>query len=133
MSLPNGYKRLEYIQSTGTQYVDTGVVATANTAIHFNFSDLVLPRTGDYALLGSAWGLLSLLYSSTSAVKWYSSGNATATVSTTSINEVILTPTSIKATPPDSFATLSCNFSLSYSESELSICFLISLSLQMIV
>lgn len=25
MSLPNGYKRLEYIQSSGTQYVDTGV------------------------------------------------------------------------------------------------------------
>ena len=97
MSLPSGYKRLEYIQSTGTQYVDTGVVATANTEIHFKFSDLVLPRTGDHALLGSAWGLLSLLYSSTSAVKWYSSGNATASVSTTSINEVILTPTSMKA------------------------------------
>ena len=95
--LPSGFTKLAYIQSSGTQYVDTGVVATANTAIHFNFSDLVLPRTGDYALLGSAWGRLSLLYRSTSAVKWYSSGNATATVSTTSINEVILTPTLMKA------------------------------------
>ena len=25
MSLPSGYKRLEYIQSTGTQYIDTGL------------------------------------------------------------------------------------------------------------
>ena len=25
MALPSGYKRLEYIQSSGTQYVDTGV------------------------------------------------------------------------------------------------------------
>ena len=97
MSLPSGYTQLEYIQSSGTQYVDTGVVATANTAIHFKFSELVLPRTGDHALLGSSWGLLSLLYSSTSAVKWYSSGNATASVSTTSINKVILTPTSMEA------------------------------------
>ena len=97
MSLPSGYKRLEYIQSSGTQYVDTGIVATANTAIHFNFSDLVLPKAGDHALLGSAWGRLSLLYRSTGAVKWYSSGMATASVSTTSINSVILTPTSMEA------------------------------------
>ena len=110
--LPSGFTKLAYIQSSGTQYVNTGVVATVNTAIHFNFSDLVLPRTGDYALLGSAWGLLSLLYNSTSAVKWYSSGNATASVSTTSINEVILTSTSIKAngtsytvTAPSSYPT----------------------------
>ena len=95
--LPSGFTKLAYIQSSGTQYVDTGVVATANTAIHFNFSDLVLPKAGDHALLGSAWGLLSLLYSSTSAVKWYSSGMATASVSTTSINSVILTPTSMEA------------------------------------
>ena len=38
-------------------------------------------------------------------------------------------PTSIKATPPESFAILSFNFSLSYSESELSICFFIILTL----
>ena len=110
--LPSGFTKLAYIQSSGTQYVDTGVVATVNTAIHFNFSDLVLPKTGDHALLGSAWGRLSLLYRSTSAVKWYSSGMATATVSTTSINEVILTPTSMKAngisytvTAPSSYPT----------------------------
>ena len=33
MSLPSGYKRLEYIQSSGTQYIDTLVDVTANKAI----------------------------------------------------------------------------------------------------
>lgn len=43
MSLPSGYKRLEYIKSTGTQYVDTLFNPTQNTK-------LVL----DMAFLGSA-------------------------------------------------------------------------------
>ena len=38
-------------------------------------------------------------------------------------------PTSIKATPPDNFAARSASFSLSYSESDASICFLIILIL----
>lgn len=31
MSLPNGYKRLEYIQSSGTQYIDTGFKPNQDT------------------------------------------------------------------------------------------------------
>lgn len=31
MSLPSGYKRLEYIQSTGTQYIDLNIVPTNHT------------------------------------------------------------------------------------------------------
>ena len=33
MSLPSGYKRLEYIQSTGTQYIDTGFVPNQDTRV----------------------------------------------------------------------------------------------------
>ena len=33
MSLPGGYKRLEYIQSSGTQYIDTGFKPNQNTSI----------------------------------------------------------------------------------------------------
>ena len=33
MSLPSGYKRLEYIQSTGTQYVDSGFKPNQNTRV----------------------------------------------------------------------------------------------------
>lgn len=39
MSLPSGYKRLEYIESSGTQYVDTGVVPTNNTKIEVRVKD----------------------------------------------------------------------------------------------
>ena len=45
MSLPIGYKRLEYIQSTGTQYVDTGFKPTVNTK--FSFGVYMLEQTGD--------------------------------------------------------------------------------------
>lgn len=33
MSLPSGYKRLEYIESSGTQYIDTGFVPNQNTRV----------------------------------------------------------------------------------------------------
>ena len=33
----NGYKKLEYIESTGTQYIDTGVVANENTGFDIDF------------------------------------------------------------------------------------------------
>ena len=35
--LPSGYTELEYIQSSGTQYIDTGVVANTLTSVDMNF------------------------------------------------------------------------------------------------
>ena len=37
-SLPAGYVQIDYIQSTGSQYIDTGYKANGNTRIeaHFN-------------------------------------------------------------------------------------------------
>lgn len=35
--LPAGYTQLEYIQSTGTQYIDTGLTATDNTGIKIKY------------------------------------------------------------------------------------------------
>ena len=37
MSLPSGYKKLEYIQSTGTQYIQTGVPAAQNIRVTATF------------------------------------------------------------------------------------------------
>lgn len=40
--LPNGYKRLEYIQTDGTQYINTGYIPNSNTKIEmqfYNFAD----------------------------------------------------------------------------------------------
>lgn len=44
MALPNGYTRLEYIQSTGTQYIDTGFKPNQNTRLVLDFEN-----TGDYS------------------------------------------------------------------------------------
>ena len=49
MSLPSGYTRLEYIESTGTQYIDTGVVPDANTKVECDF----LAKTLDCGVFGA--------------------------------------------------------------------------------
>ena len=36
-SLPSGYKRLEYIQTNGSQYINTGYIPTKNTKIEMEF------------------------------------------------------------------------------------------------
>lgn len=51
MSLPNGYKRLEYIQSSGTQYINTGITINATTYKRYRFLfDIGYPSIG-----GSYW------------------------------------------------------------------------------
>lgn len=54
MSLPSGYKRLEYIQSSGTQYVDTGVSAPSGfqADIDFKLASLSTTSTND-AIIGA--------------------------------------------------------------------------------
>lgn len=49
MSLPSGYKRLEYIQSTGTQYVNTGVLVSKNLEIKLKF---MLTSTTNSGIVG---------------------------------------------------------------------------------
>ena len=51
MSLPSGYKRLEYIQSTGTQYIDTGIVPKNNTRVDADCD--ITYGTGWIMILGS--------------------------------------------------------------------------------
>ena len=40
MSLPSGYTRLEYIESTGKQYISTGITPTENTKVVIEFNSL---------------------------------------------------------------------------------------------
>ena len=50
MSLPSGYKRLEYIKSSGTQYIDSGIQPTQNTRIDLKVSTT---QTGSHTIAGS--------------------------------------------------------------------------------
>ena len=53
--LPEGYMQLEYIESTGTQYIDTGFVPNAQTSVELEFSDFIVKN--DYgAPLGARNG-----------------------------------------------------------------------------
>ena len=45
MGLPSGYKRLQYIQSTGTQYIDTNVSAPEGFRITCDIEFTSLPNT----------------------------------------------------------------------------------------
>lgn len=38
VTLPSGYTQLEYLQSTGTQYIDSGVVGSSNTRVVVDFA-----------------------------------------------------------------------------------------------
>lgn len=52
MSLPSGYKRLEYIQSSGTQYIDTGFSAPTGMRVQCEV-ELTSLRSGLNLLFGS--------------------------------------------------------------------------------
>lgn len=54
----NGYKKLEYIESTGTQYIDTGVVANENTSIEVDGYS-----SSNISLYGSQWKINGTGYS----------------------------------------------------------------------
>lgn len=52
MSLPSGYKRLEYIQSSGTQWIDTGFKPNQNTRIKMD-CNVIGFNSGDAFLFGA--------------------------------------------------------------------------------
>lgn len=52
MALPSGYVKLEYIESTGTQYINTGFKPNNNTRV-FLTANLTSTPTGNTALFGA--------------------------------------------------------------------------------
>ena len=56
MGLPSGYKRLEYIQSTGTQYIDSGFIPNGETAVEVAFESAVIASaiSGNYPVYGAS-------------------------------------------------------------------------------
>ena len=82
MSLPNGYKRLEYIQSTGTQYVNTGITINATTYKSYRFLfDIGYPSIGgSYWLVNGNSGSNVIYYFGLSNTGSIVYGNGTADV-----------------------------------------------------
>lgn len=55
-NLPTGYKQVEYIESTGTQYIDTGLVTTENLKTNIDFQ-LTAITEGSVGITGG-WGYI---------------------------------------------------------------------------
>lgn len=55
-NLPKGYIELEYIEGTGTQYIDTGYVPNVNTETKINFLTTTLPSSDAYMFHSSDGG-----------------------------------------------------------------------------
>lgn len=65
MSLPSGYTKLGYIESEGSQYIDTGIIPDENTKVIMDFQ-LTAAGTNNRCLFGVA-GQFSF--------RWYGSGS----------------------------------------------------------
>ena len=83
-TLPEGFMQVEYIQSDGSQFFDTGIVPDANTRVVMDFQ-LVTAGSTNQCLFGVV-GQFSF--------RWYGSGSAFRSNGSNSVNF----PTSISAT-----------------------------------
>lgn len=72
--LPAGYTEVEYIESSGTQYIDTGLVPDANTQVEMDFQ-LISPGTANHCLLGVAGQFSFRWYGSNSTFRSNGGGN----------------------------------------------------------
>ena len=74
--LPSGYTELEYIQSSGTQYIDTGVVPSTALITEITFA-CESNGIAENAIFGSAWsvsGYFFMVYSEINGFRWHSCG-----------------------------------------------------------
>ena len=54
VQLPSGYTQVEYIESTGTQYIDTGIIPTNNTKFEMDFqlTDITPSNVAVFGVVG---------------------------------------------------------------------------------
>lgn len=74
--LPAGYTELEYIQSSGTQYIDTEVVPSTTLIAEITFA-CESNGIAENAIFGSAWsvsGYFFMVYSGINGFRWHSCG-----------------------------------------------------------
>ena len=120
MSLPSGYRQLEYIQSTGTQYIDTGFKPNNNTRVLCDI-DIETSNATTAAIFG---GRDSTGSSSKSFVLWKISatafrsdfGSATVQVAVTPTGRHVIDKNKAVCTVDDTSATnTSATFQASYN------------------
>lgn len=88
-SLPIGFTRLNYIQSTGTQYIDTGIIPTVNTSAKLKINVQSLAVSG---VLGCYWGFNGFFLATLNnyAFRWHCASDADLAASTNTDYEIEL-------------------------------------------
>lgn len=82
MSLPSGYTQLEYIQSSGTQYIDTGIAPTINTRFEVDFQPTTQGQ--DDGVIGCVDPNACIVYTASTVYGSFKQGTgASTTVNTT--------------------------------------------------
>ena len=91
MLLPAGYQKLEYIEVTGTQYIDTGFTPNHNSRMVLDFAMTQTENTS--AIIGSrrTTSARAFAFSASSAGEWkYGYGPATHTVGNSDLERHIM-------------------------------------------
>ena len=85
INIDNGYTELEYIQSTGTQYIDTGTIPNQDTVIKIDMGDLVFEQDVTiFSANGQNWSPDTyLLASFDNNIWWCYGGNIEIPISDT--------------------------------------------------
>ena len=81
--LPSGYTELEYIQSSGTQYIDTRFIPTSNTKISIDFQ--VLSVGADDTIIGSINPNCLIGYNTTEIYAGFKLGTGTSIAIATTV------------------------------------------------
>ena len=81
--LPNGYTELEYIQSSGTQYIDTRFIPTSNTKISIDFQ--VLSVVADDTIIGTINPNCVIGYNTTEIYAGFKLGTGTSIAIATTV------------------------------------------------
>lgn len=91
------YTRLNYIESTGTQYIDTGVAPTTSMKVMINLTP-ISSGMSEHAIFGSTWaanGFFLMFYQN--KLRWHSKGASVDVTdfNATGENEIFCAPTLI--------------------------------------
>lgn len=102
-TLPEGFAQVEYIQSDGSQFFDTGIVPDANTRVVMDFQ-LMTAGSTNQCLFGVVGQFSFRWYGSGSAFRSNGSNNVNFPTSISATDRHIVDKTAIKTTPDRDFS-----------------------------
>lgn len=88
-SLPSGYTEIEYIQSSGTQYINTGIAPTSDMKVEISY--IPTDRFTEHSIFGSSWavdGFFLMIFQG--KIRFHSGGSVVDAASCSAGNRYII-------------------------------------------